>query len=98
MGKTIQNPVSIYIDDDLLASIDRFSVNLGKSRASTIKWVLSEFQDGMNMVSEALESVEGEKQVSVASFLKIMATASSLIGQKTFDLANELEHENASND
>ena len=98
MGRTIQNQVSIYINDALLADVDRLSVNLGKSRASTIKWVLSEFQDGMNMVSDALESIEDEKQVSVASFLKIMSKASSLIGQKQFDLGNDLEHENASND
>jgi len=95
---TDKKQVSTYIDDDLLFSLDRLASALGKSRASTIKWVLSEFKDGMDMVSDALEQVEDQKQFPVSSFLKIMANASSLIGQKTFDLATELEHENASHD
>lgn len=96
MGRTTQNAVSIYIGDDLLLSVDRLAAALGKSRASTIKWVLSEFKDGMDSVSETLEQVEGRKRVPVAAFLRLMAEASALIGQKQFDLA--MEHEHARND
>lgn len=98
MGRTTKNSISTYIDDDLLASVDRLSTALGKSRASTIKWVLLEFQSGMDMISETLETVDSEVKVPVSSFLKIVAQASALIGQKTFNLASELEHDNAGND
>lgn len=91
MSRTIQNHVSTYIDDALLLSLDRLAASLGKSRSSTVKWVLQEFQPGMDMISEAIENLETDKEQEVSDFLRLLSKASALIGEKNYDLAREAD-------
>jgi len=76
---TDKKQVSFYPNDALLASLNRLSKALGKSRASTVTWVLSEFQQGMDQISNCLERVEDEKKKPVSELLKIISKATYLI-------------------